>query len=108
MKRGPTHRRHRLVLWCTLAAGVVAVAVVLLLLVSAGRSSRAEATCVDVAQQEYPGSDIEVQNVERLGFSSFIVSGSASKGGAAAVEFSCMIQGRSDWIAFSGGEDGTD
>lgn len=92
-------------LLCALAAGVVVVALAVLVLLFGGRRDIAEAARVQAAQQAYPGNIIEVQNIERQGFSSFIVDGSASEGGAGATEFSCLADGRSGWVAFAGGTD---
>lgn len=79
------------------------MALALLVLVFGGRGAVAEAACIQAAQQEYPGSVIEVQSLERLGFSNFVVDGSASEGGAVSAEFSCLANGRSGWVAFAGG-----
>lgn len=104
MIRDFVQRRRRLVL-CVLAAGIVVVALATLVLVFRGRGDVAETACVQAARQEYPGSVIEVQSVSRQGFSSFIVDGSASEGGAVSAEFSCLADGRGGWVGFAGGTD---
>lgn len=68
--------------------------------------SAAEAFCVEAAQQEHPGSAVEVRLTSTEGGSEYTVSGTASDDHSGAVGFTCWVHsdGRNTWGALAGEE----